>query len=231
MSGAPAGRRWAAAHSTHPDGVGAAREVAEALAEALDGAAPDLLLVFFTAPFVAAAEPLAHLLRERLRPRCLAGASAFGVVTAEHEIEGGTALSALAACLPGVAVDANYQLQVEDALTVSRFARVVFVDAARAGARAFRLAAIAPRAEFAFTTHALSPRSVLALARELYGKSPSARMLAIRGYDFGLGESLSARAEKNLGAALKRLAAFIGEKPDSAAPPRRHPRPPRRKPL
>ena len=131
----------------------------------------------------------------------------------------------------GLTVDSTYQLQVEDALTVSRFARVVFVDAARAGARAFRLAAIAPRAEFAFTTHALSPRSVLALARELYGKSPSARMLAIRGYDFGLGESLSARAETNLGAALKRLAAFIGEKPDSAAPPRRHPRPPRRKPL
>lgn len=105
MSGAPGGRRWAAAHSTHPDGVGAALEVAEALAEALDGAAPDLLLVFFTAPFVAAAEPLAHLLRERLRPRCLAGASAFGVVTSEHEIEGGAALSALAACLPGVSVE------------------------------------------------------------------------------------------------------------------------------
>jgi hydrogenase maturation protease len=133
--------------------------------------------------------------------------------------------------LPGVAVDANYQLQVEDALTVSRFARVVFVDAARAGARAFRLAAIAPRAEFAFTTHALSPRSVLALARELYEKSPSARLLAIRGYDFGLGDGLTAQAARNLEAALERLVAFIGERPDSAAPSRRHPRPPRRKSL
>jgi small ligand-binding sensory domain FIST len=105
MSGAAGGMRWAAASSTHPDGVGAALEVATTLAEAFAGEAPDLLLAFFTARHVAAAEPLAHLLRERLRPRCLAGASAHGVVTTEHEIEGGPALSVIAACLPGVKVE------------------------------------------------------------------------------------------------------------------------------
>lgn len=100
-----AGMRWAAVSSTHPDGVGAALEVAESLGEAFAGAAPDLLLAFFTAQHVASAEPLAHLLRERLRPRCLAGASAHGVVTTEHEIEGGAALSVIAALLPGVKVE------------------------------------------------------------------------------------------------------------------------------
>lgn len=97
--------RWVAASSTHPDGVGAALEVAETLGEAFAGEPPDLLLAFFTARHVAAAEPLAHLLRERLRPRCLAGASAHGVVTAEHEVEGGPALSVIAARLPGVNVE------------------------------------------------------------------------------------------------------------------------------
>jgi hydrogenase maturation protease len=123
--------------------------------------------------------------------------------------------------LPGVEADANYQLQVEDALSVSRFERVVFADAASSGARAVRLIALKPLPEFAFTTHALSPRSVLALARELYGKSPEARLLAIRGYDFGLGEGLTARAAGNLEAALQRLVAFLEEKRRSAAPRRR----------
>jgi len=105
MSEAAGGTRWGAAHSTHPDGVGAALEVAESLAAAFAGEPPDLLLAFFTAQHVAAAEPLAPLLRERLRPCCLAGASASGVVTTEHEIEGGPALSVIAARLPGVKVE------------------------------------------------------------------------------------------------------------------------------
>ncbi len=99
------GRCWAAAASTHPDAVGAGLEVAETLAETFAAGPPDLLLAFFTARHVASAEPLAHLLRERLHPRCLAGASAYGVVSTEHEIEGGPGLSVIAARLPGVKVE------------------------------------------------------------------------------------------------------------------------------
>lgn len=132
--------------------------------------------------------------------------------------------------LPGVVADANYQLQVEDALSVARFDRVVFVDAARRGATAVRMTAIKPCAEFSFTTHALSPRAVLALARALYDRTPATRLLAIRGYDFGMGDGLSVRAGKNLEAALRRLHAhIIKEKAKSAAPPRRGRRASRRK--
>ena len=132
--------------------------------------------------------------------------------------------------LTGVMADANYQLQIEDALTVAPFDRVVFVDAARSGVRTFRLVALKPRAEIAFTTHALSPRSVLALARELYGKSPAAHLLAIRGFDFRLGEGLSDKAAGNLEAALARLAAFIAKGPKAVAS-RRRARSRARKPL
>ncbi len=120
--------------------------------------------------------------------------------------------------LPGVVTDANYQLQVEDALTVSRFERVVFVDAARTIAVPFFISEVAPRAEFAFTTHALTPGTVLALSRELYRKTPRTHLLAIRGYEFDIGEGLSEGAERNLASALEHLAAFITKR--RTAPPR-----------
>ncbi len=105
MSGEAGRGRWVAASSTHPDGVGAALEVSGPLGEAFADDPPDLLLAFFTASHVASAEPLAHILRERLHPRCLVGASAYGVVTTGCEIEGGPALSVIAARLPGVRVE------------------------------------------------------------------------------------------------------------------------------
>ena len=134
-----------------------------------------------------------------------------------------------ALALPGVALDANDQLQIEDALTVSRFAEVVFVDAARSLDAPFRLFRVAPGAAFSFSTHVLAPESVLALCRELYGRTPRARLLAVRGADFEIGEGLSAEAERNLEAALERLRGLLGtEKPGSR---RQRDRPGRRKPL
>jgi len=96
---------WASAASTLSDSAAAAAEAAVALEQVLGPDPVDLVLVFFSAHHVAAAEPIARALRERLRPGCLAGASAHGVVTAEHEIESEPALSAIAARLPGVKVD------------------------------------------------------------------------------------------------------------------------------
>jgi hypothetical protein len=50
---------------------------------------------------------------------------------------------------------------------------------------------------------------VLALCRELYGRTPQAWILAIRGYDWDVGEGLSEGAERNLAAALDLLSDFI----------------------
>ena len=99
------GMRWAAAASRLADSGAAAAEVAGSIASALGEDPVDLVLAFFSASHVGGAEPLAHVLRERLRPGCLAGASGHGVVTSDHEIEGEPALSVIAARLPGVAVE------------------------------------------------------------------------------------------------------------------------------
>jgi hydrogenase maturation protease len=58
-------------------------------------------------------------------------------------------------------------------------------------------------------SHALGPAAVLALAAELYDRRPEARLLAVRGHDFSLGEGLSKRAQANLGLALAFLEAFL----------------------
>jgi len=63
-------------------------------------------------------------------------------------------------------------------------------------------------------SHALTPGAVLAVAADLYGKRPDARLLAVRGHSFAVGEGLTARGESDLGLALEFLEAFLkGERP------------------
>ena len=96
------GARWASGVSTLADSGFAADVVAASLEAALGPGPPDLLLLFLGASHVRSAEAVASALRTRLSPRCLLGAGAHGVVSRDHEIETGPALSAVAARLPGV---------------------------------------------------------------------------------------------------------------------------------
>ncbi len=104
--------------------------------------------------------------------------------------------------LPGVACDANYQLNIEDALACAGHDIVVFVDAARGLRQPFTFAEVRAEGAVPAMSHALGPGAVLAVAAELYGKTPDARLLAIRGYRWTVGEGLSAKAEANLALAL-----------------------------
>ena len=106
--------------------------------------------------------------------------------------------------IPGVTVDSTYQLQVEHADLV------VFVDASMTGPSPFLAQPLAPLGHPAFSTHALEPGTVLALAKELYDAHPRAILLGVRGYSFdGFGEELSSRAEHNLEAAGAWLGAAL----------------------
>ena len=111
--------------------------------------------------------------------------------------------------LPGVCCDANYQLNVEDALACSRHDVVVFIDAARNLRRPFSWKKLAAGEALPAMTHALGPAAVLAVCAALYGRTPEARLLAIRGHRWGVGEGLSPRAEADLSAALDSLEAFV----------------------
>ncbi|MBE3109001.1 MAG: hydrogenase maturation protease [Acidobacteria bacterium] len=132
--------------------------------------------------------------------------------------------------LRGVACDANYQLNVEDALACAGYDTVIFVDAARgvdedgaagsvdgdAGAvrrlrKPFTFTRVRAAGSMPAMSHALRPEAVLAIAAELYGKTPDARLLAIRGKCWEVGEGLSAEAEADLALALEFLEGFLKE--------------------
>jgi hydrogenase maturation protease len=112
-----------------------------------------------------------------------------------------------------VDTDANYQLNIEDAETASRYDTVVFVDASVEAGAPFALTELLPAPEIAMTTHELRPGAVLALCEELYGRRPRAYVLAIPGYAWELREGLSAKAEENLAAALDFLIEWLRSGP------------------
>jgi hydrogenase maturation protease len=108
-----------------------------------------------------------------------------------------------------VTVDSDYQLNVEYAQDVSQYDVVVFADASVECEEPFEFKKIEPSLQITFTTHSMNAESVLALCRDLYGKSPQAFMLAVRGYVFEIRERLSDKATENMGKAVEKLFEFI----------------------
>ncbi|MCB0664425.1 MAG: hydrogenase maturation protease [Saprospiraceae bacterium] len=96
----------------------------------------------------------------------------------------------------------RYQLQVEDAELISRYQSVLFVDAYKPRLReGFEISICIPANDFSFSTHQLSPASVLCLCRELYQTEPQTYLMLISGRDWRLQLSLSTFAKNNLDSA------------------------------
>jgi hydrogenase maturation protease len=111
--------------------------------------------------------------------------------------------------MPGVTVEKNYQLNIEDALTVAEHDLVVFVDASINDIDGFRFSALRPEPEVSFTTHAMSPGSILALCNRLYEKKPPAYLLEIKGLSWNMHEEISKEAQPNLNAASHFLKSIL----------------------
>ncbi len=106
-------------------------------------------------------------------------------------------------------VDYNYQLNIEDALTISEYDLVIFADAALNIDKSFEFKKIQPAHSITFTTHELSAESLLALCQDLYNKNPESYILAIRGYEWEMGLPMTSRAKSNLNDAYIFLTDFI----------------------
>jgi hydrogenase maturation protease len=128
------------------------------------------------------------------------GDDALGPVLAER-------LQALR--LPDVEVLSDYQLQVEHALDMIGRALVVVVDAAASGAAPYAWSSVSARPDRSVSTHALSPDALLACHRRLTGAEPRTLVLAVRGFSFRLGASLSRQARQNLERALPALLGLL----------------------
>jgi hydrogenase maturation protease len=106
---------------------------------------------------------------------------------------------------PNITAYDNYQLNIEDAIDVAEHDVVWFVDATKAGPSPYDVRRLSPASIIEFTSHIVRPEAILAIARQCYGGSPQAFLLAVRGYRFEFVEELTAGAIDNLRAALVML--------------------------
>jgi hydrogenase maturation protease len=111
--------------------------------------------------------------------------------------------------LPGVKVEINYLLNIEDAADAAQHDVVLFIDALAEGPEPFEWREIFPADETAFSSHIVKPEVILGICQKCYGRSPKAWLLGIRGYQFELQEGLTERARKNLDEAIAYLQKMI----------------------
>jgi hydrogenase maturation protease len=129
-----------------------------------------------------------------------------GVVFAEE-----LGASALLSERPWLTFDTNYQLNAEDALTVAENEVVIFTDATKDQREGFRFRDLYPSTAVSFSTHAMGPESVLALAGQLYGAHPAAYLLTIRGYEWEPNGLLTDSARRNIEAAKTYIMRFLDD--------------------
>ena len=104
--------------------------------------------------------------------------------------------------LEGFSFDSNYQLNIEDALEISNYDLVVFVDASVEEIEDFCISKVDASTKVTFTTHAASPGYVVGLCKKMYNKAPVTLLLHIKGYEWKLDEGLTEKAKQNLEKAI-----------------------------
>ena len=93
----------------------------------------------------------------------------------------------------------DFQLQIEHVVDLEKRERVLFIDASVSATAPFEFHRLKPVQDDSYTTHAMSPESLLATYEKVHREAPPpAFMLSIRGYDFGLGLPMSEMASSNL---------------------------------
>jgi hydrogenase maturation protease len=113
--------------------------------------------------------------------------------------------------LPGLILEADYQLSIEHAADLGQSEQVIFVDAAVRGTGPYQVRRLKPSRNIEFTSHALGPEAVLAICRDTYQRTPEALLVAVRGYSFEFAEGLTDKARENTGKALEFIKNLIDQ--------------------
>ena len=133
--------RFATALSLESDAVTAVERLIRQIEERMGPAPIDLALVFLSASHAQQAAHIAQQLRAAFTPRVLLGCTAEGVIGSQHEIEHETAITVLAAHLPGVQLAPFYLDPNEWQVTLSGVAPFTQAIAAPADTKLFLLLA------------------------------------------------------------------------------------------
>jgi hydrogenase maturation protease len=107
--------------------------------------------------------------------------------------------------LPGVSTIACHQLTPELAEPVSQAQRVIFVDATMDVASGVGLRELKPSESSQRMAHAADPRTLLALARDVFGRFPAAWWLTIPIEKIEFGSELSPLALRGFQLAVEKI--------------------------
>ncbi len=113
--------------------------------------------------------------------------------------------------LNNVTVEIGYQLAVEHAEMISNYDVVIFADASVSGSEPYQFTDVEPTLDASFSTHSVSPSSIMGLAQNIFHAKTEAYLLTIRGYEFDdFGERLSPQATENLHSGIHFLKSALG---------------------
>jgi hydrogenase maturation protease len=110
--------------------------------------------------------------------------------------------------LPRVRTLICQQLSPEHAEPISRSRTVIFVDAAVDAPTEVQLRKLEPNESVQLMAHAADPRTMLALARDVFGHAPEAWWLTIPAVKLGFGDDLSPAAQRGFEKAVQEIKIF-----------------------
>lgn len=111
--------------------------------------------------------------------------------------------------LPGVSTLTCQQLSPEHADPISRAETVIFVDAAVDAPTEVQMRPLTPNDSSQLMAHAADPRTMLALARDVFGHAPRAWWLTIPATTLEFSETLSPEAARGCTLAIARIRALF----------------------
>lgn len=114
--------------------------------------------------------------------------------------------------LPDVRTVVCHQLSPEHAEPIARARTVIFVDAAVDAPNEVQLRKLEPNESSQLMAHAADPRTMLALARDVFGHCPEAWWLTVPAVKLGFGEDLSPIARHGFETALKQIQTLAGRR-------------------
>jgi hydrogenase maturation protease len=112
--------------------------------------------------------------------------------------------------LPGVRVLTCHSLTPELAEAISEAREVVFIDATVDHSAQIIVRALTPADSSQVMAHTADPRTLLALARDLFGHVPKAWWLTIPVENMEIGEEMSARAHHGMAQAVTEIKKMQG---------------------